>query len=795
MARRSKAKNNRVSQSQEDKQSQRSDFMKKVTGKNSAKDTSKNNEKTESTGSTQLDKDLTDRERKIQEQEAEQQKERLELDKKSRVQQALQEKLDKRWTEAEAGFEIERKRAVAEKEKELSELEKEHTKRIKNDLEEIKINERQIFDRRKELNQQEANAKAGFIDQENEALEEVSTEVEKIKAELATLRTNISNERSQHSDWLKSREAEFSNRFVEEQTRLEKEDAELQVKLSQLSRDKKHLDIRKTSQQQWEDETRLEIRREFQSTINDLEGQLDQERSGRKADQDKLAEQNRDLIKFRDFQRSMDNADPQSIHDELEQRREEIKELKAQLRITGSEDLSEKCDDLEEQVSDQQERINQLMRDLEQANAEVHRVRMSVAAKHNLEKEKKVLELHNKSLDTAITQLRIQLDELIEKQQGSKVFPALSALDQKHQQNAANLQIVPNLKNFCHQVRLGLARVNEDAPLYYREEDIRIFLAGLAMSNLHILQGMSGTGKTSLAIAFAKVVGGHCTNIAVQAGWRDKDDLLGHYNAFEKKFYEREALQALYKAQLPEFEDRLNIILLDEMNLSRPEQYFAELLSALELRASERNIVLVEEEQINAPNELIQGRKIKVPDNVWFIGTANHDETTNEFADKTYDRSHVMELKRNEGSFSVDDYEHGITYSYDSFRDQCKKATSKHQSKITDLLELLNESELSITLEENCSVSWGNRLERHALRFIPVVIETGGSIEEALDHLLATKVLRRGNVIGRFDINIQDIDAVVDALNNTWKELKLEGSPQNCLELLSKDRNRLEYRA
>ncbi|MBN0287701.1 AAA family ATPase, partial [Pseudomonas aeruginosa] len=95
-------------------------------------------------------------------------------------------------------------------------------------------------------------------------------------------------------------------------------------------------------------------------------------------------------------------------------------------------------------------------------------------------------------------------------------------------------------------------------------------------------QGISGTGKTSLAKAFAKAMGGFCTDIAVQAGWRDRDDLLGHYNAFERRFYEKDCLQALYRAQTPRWRDTCNVILLDEMNLSRPEQYFAEFLSALE---------------------------------------------------------------------------------------------------------------------------------------------------------------------------------------------------------------------
>ena len=75
------------------------------------------------------------------------------------------------------------------------------------------------------------------------------------------------------------------------------------------------------------------------------------------------------------------------------------------------------------------------------------------------------------------------------------------------------------------------------------------------MSQLHILQGISGTGKTSLATAFAKAVGGVCTTIPVQAGWRDRADLLGHYNAFEKRYYERNTLQAIYRAQTEAYDD------------------------------------------------------------------------------------------------------------------------------------------------------------------------------------------------------------------------------------------------
>ena len=552
---------------------------------------------------------------------------------------------------------------------------------------------------------------------------------------------------------------------------------------------------RQRSQKEWEAGIEEKIALRNSMELSDLRSQLAEERTSLKGGISKLASLHEKLRQYKDLERTLEDQDIESVQEELSNSRQVIKELKAKLHSSDQEDLEENCEVLEERVEAQGEKITDLRRELEEATGELHTTRLSVKAKHNLETEKRVLELHNRTLDSAINSLQTQLDELVDKQQGSKAFPALSQLDQVYRNEAANLQVVPNLMDFAEQIRLGLACIDPETPLLYRREDIRLFIAGLSMSSLHILQGMSGTGKTSLATTFADVVGGLCTLIPVQAGWRDKDDLIGHYNAFEKKFYEKEALQAIYKAQLPAYRDRINFIVLDEMNLSRPEQYFSEFLSAMEIKSSKRSVVLVEETQSSAPNLLLEGRKIKIPDNIWFIGTANHDETTNEFADKTYDRAHVMELKRNEKTFSVDGYEHGMTYSYQSLQAEFTKAVAKHEVKLAVVLSELNDSHLSSVLTENFEVSWGNRLDSHAKRFISAMIELGGTLEDGLDHLLATKVFRRGKVTGRFDINIKDLDAVEEALLITWDDLKLKGKPSHSLEYIANDKKRMERNA
>jgi hypothetical protein len=156
-----------------------------------------------------------------------------------------------------------------------------------------------------------------------------------------------------------------------------------------------------------------------------------------------------------------------------------------------------------------------------------------------------------------------------------------------------------------------------------------------------ILAGVSGTGKTWLAEAYARAIGAEWLIVPVAPNWTTNEDLLGYRNPLNQQYYDtdfsrflRSAAAEYEQAQIESREARRYHLVLDEMNLARVEYYFAKFLSAMELRArSERATI-----------ELATDDQVLLPPNLYFTGTVNVDETTHGFADKVYDRAQLIEL-------------------------------------------------------------------------------------------------------------------------------------------------------
>lgn len=182
--------------------------------------------------------------------------------------------------------------------------------------------------------------------------------------------------------------------------------------------------------------------------------------------------------------------------------------------------------------------------------------------------------------------------------------------------------------------------------LIFPREFLVRFISSLLTKRFVILTGLSGSGKTKIAQCFVHWIDSdqRYSMVAVGADWNNSDPILGYPDALRRheKGYSKpsnDALDLILRAKTDP-EEKPYFLILDEMNLSHVEKYFADLLSAIE---SGEPVDLHDggEEELwdEVPGKLI------IPQNLFVIGTVNIDETTYLFSPKVLDRANVIEFR------------------------------------------------------------------------------------------------------------------------------------------------------
>jgi len=300
---------------------------------------------------------------------------------------------------------------------------------------------------------------------------------------------------------------------------------------------------------------------------------------------------------------------------------------------------------------------------------------------------------------------------------------------------------------------------NTPERLSYSKDHIATFIAGLGASRLSILQGMSGTGKTSLPRVFMQAINGNCELIEVESSWRDKNELLGYFNEFNGRYTPKKFTQALYKASL--VKEVPTFIVLDEMNLSRIEYYFSDFLSVMESSEESRAVKLVDA-QIYPPQPhpdeesaealtysgLTGGNTIKIPPNVWFVGTANRDESTFEISDKVYDRAQTINFDRRAPKVTSKRVAvHPRFIEYQKLNALFEEARKTEFNAETDPLVIAVEKILA-----PYKISFGNRILKQIEDFVKVYMacyDTSAPdkrkevLQKAIENIMFSKVLRK----------------------------------------------------
>lgn len=411
----------------------------------------------------------------------------------------------------------------------------------------------------------------------------------------------------------------------------------------------------------------------------------------------------------------------------------------------------------QEELLDEIGKLNNQVRDLMQEKKEL--MAMKVSQLGLSEEEENVVEEQEENNE--------ELEE-----SGNIRFPKLVRIDEEY----ANYKIKNYNNNFTLEELVDNLRCFSASKLhlYYDASLLRAFIGGLACGKLIILQGISGTGKTSLAYAWGKFVKNDSCIASVQPSWRDKTELLGYFNEFTKKFNESNVLEELYKAG---YDDNVHTIILDEMNIARVEYYFAEMLSILEIpQRSEWNIELVTTIWADDPKRLDKG-KLRLPGNLWYIGTINNDDSTFMVTDKVYDRAMPIDINNKIDAFECREQD-AVAINSSYLENLFNEALQTHpiSQKSLDLI-----SQLDGYVIKHFRIAFGNRIMKQLGVFTSVYVACGGDEIEAIDYFLAQKVLRKFE-----QLNIALIRDEIDVFIKYLDKEVGKGKMKECISFLER---------
>ena len=345
---------------------------------------------------------------------------------------------------------------------------------------------------------------------------------------------------------------------------------------------------------------------------------------------------------------------------------------------------------------------------------------------------------------------------------GESRFFKLTALDEKFKdyKDETAWDESLTLKDICENFRNFSA---SKLGLYYTPELIRLFISSFGASRLLILQGISGTGKTSLAYAFGRFLNNPSEIASVQPSWRDRTELFGYFNEFTKRFNETELLAKMYEAT---YKKDVYITILDEMNIARVEYYFAEMLSIMEMPSKDQwKVNLVATPWENDPEKVVGGN-FTLPGNMWYIGTINNDDSTFAVTDKVYDRAMPIDINEKCAKFEAPETEHA-NLSAEHFEKLFVEAKEQHPLS-EEMLHKLEEADQYVI--EHFRISFGNRIMRQIEDYVPAFVACGGEEVDAIDYLLASKILRKFEQLNLAFIK-NELDEFINYLNvNFGKE-------------------------
>lgn len=203
----------------------------------------------------------------------------------------------------------------------------------------------------------------------------------------------------------------------------------------------------------------------------------------------------------------------------------------------------------------------------------------------------------------------------------------------------------------------GLLSLTKSNNLVYEYKDLVNFHTSVKTNPLTILSGMSGTGKTQLAYNYARMLDLSEDNntllfMPISPSYSEPSDVLGYLNPMTNEYVPAETGLVDFLVHANNHKNKMHMVIFDEMNLSQVEYWFSPFISILEKDMGDRYLKLYDVPASAAKNDPDNENrkrypsKIKIDDNVIFVGTVNVDETTKDFSDRLLDRTFVINLNK-----------------------------------------------------------------------------------------------------------------------------------------------------
>ena len=334
--------------------------------------------------------------------------------------------------------------------------------------------------------------------------------------------------------------------------------------------------------------------------------------------------------------------------------------------------------------------------------------------------------------------------------------------------------------------------------LRFRDRIVHRFHTALKVSRispLTVLAGISGTGKTQLPREYAKAIGMECLIVPVQPRWDGPRDLLGHFDFLHRRFQATDLARLMYdythierskdktgKYRLARDDDRMLIVLLDEMNLARTEYYFSEFLSRLELQDQKDEKVGAEIDkermvELDIPYvEEMDAVRVFPTQRILWVGTMNEDESTMTLSDKVIDRSNILrfarptDMNRTDAQVNEKGTHEYMSDGYLSAKDwNMWCAEEKPLGETLKLIEHVNQE-----IMDPCGRSFGHRMSNAMVQYVKAY--TGRGWQEGFCDQIEMRLLPK----------LQGVDAHIESAGDAMSRLaKLCEEDLNDEELAS----------